>query len=61
MHYIPVYLQPFYRSKLGYKEGACSMAESYYKMTLSLPLYPGMGNNDVNKVIDSVKDCLDVR
>ena len=61
VHYIPVYLQPFYRSKLGYKEGACSMAESYYKMTLSLPLYPGMGNNDVNKVIDSVKDCLDVR
>lgn len=61
VHYIPVYLQPFYRSKLGYKEGACSMAESYYKMTLSLPIYPGMGNNDVNKVIDSVKDCLDVR
>ena len=61
VHYIPVYLQPFYRNKLGYKEGACSMAESYYRMALSLPIYPRMKNEDVNKVINSVKDCLNVR
>ena len=35
LHYIPIYLQPFYK-KLGFKEGHCSEAEKYYKRVCGL-------------------------
>jgi len=50
MHYIPVYLQPYYR-RLGYKKGLCPNAESYYKEAITLPLHPKMTNRDVRRVI----------
>lgn len=52
--YIPVHLQPWYRRTYGYAVGKCPVAESYYRRTLSLPLYPGMTDADVQTVIDSV-------
>lgn len=55
VHYIPVCLQPYYRSKYGYGPGKCPEAESYYRRCLSLPLYPAMSDSDVARVIESVK------
>jgi UDP-4-amino-4,6-dideoxy-N-acetyl-beta-L-altrosamine transaminase len=55
VHYIPVYLQPWYRDTFGYSPGKCPIAESIYLQTLSLPLYPGMGEGDVNRVINAVR------
>jgi UDP-4-amino-4,6-dideoxy-N-acetyl-beta-L-altrosamine transaminase len=52
--YIPVYLQPYYRKSYGYGQGKCPNAEHYYQQTLSLPLYPGMSDADVQHVIDSL-------
>ncbi|GAA5495485.1 UDP-4-amino-4, 6-dideoxy-N-acetyl-beta-L-altrosamine transaminase [Rubritalea halochordaticola] len=49
--YIPVYLQPFYRSTFGYDEGKCPRAEAYYTKALSLPLYPKLSDEDVEHVI----------
>lgn len=60
VHYIPVHLQPYYRNRLNYKNGDCPAAEDYYKKALSLPMFPLMGNDEVIKVISSVKDCLNV-
>ena len=37
LHYIPVYLQPFYAAK-GFKRGHCPKAEAYFKRTLSIPM-----------------------
>lgn len=54
VHYIPVHLQPWYRDRFGYGPGKCSVAESYYERTLSLPLYPAMTDADVAHVINSV-------
>lgn len=54
--YIPVYLQPWYRRTFGYASGKCPNAEAFYARTLSLPLYPSMTDQDVQKVIDSVRD-----
>jgi len=54
VHYIPVHLQPYYRSKLGYKEGDYPIAEAYYSRTLSLPLFPKMTDEEVEKVIRTV-------
>ena len=52
--YIPVYLQPWYRRTFGYESGKCPNAEAFYARALSLPLYPSMTDQDVQKVIDSL-------
>jgi UDP-4-amino-4,6-dideoxy-N-acetyl-beta-L-altrosamine transaminase len=46
VHYIPVYLQPYYQ-KLGYKKVVCACAEDFYQRTVSIPLFPSMSNEDV--------------
>jgi len=53
VHYIPVYLHPFYR-KLGYRPGLCPQAEDYYKRAFTIPLYPAMSSNDRERVIEAV-------
>src|SRR5690606_167733 len=35
LHYMPVYLQPYYRA-LGFSPGLCPEAERYYKRAISL-------------------------
>lgn len=41
VHYIPVPLQPYYRS-LGYRRGLCPVAESQYERIVSIPVYPSL-------------------
>lgn len=53
VHYIPVYMHPYYQ-KLGYNSGLCPQAEDYYKRAFSIPLFPAMSDEDVEKVIDRV-------
>lgn len=50
VHYIPVYLHPYYQS-LGYTQGVCPIAEGAYAEILTLPLWGGMANDDVERVI----------
>jgi len=59
--YIPVHLQPWYRKNYGYGPGKCPMAENYYRRTLSLPLFSAMTNDDVRRVIDSLKEVIERR
>lgn len=61
VHYIPVHLQPYYTNRFNYKEGDYPVAEDYYKKALSLPMFPDMSDENVIKVINSLKDCLNVR
>jgi len=55
VHYIPVYLQPYYRKRFESKPGDCPNAESYYRGCLSIPLFPAMTDKDVEWVISSIK------
>ena len=55
-HYIPVPTQPFYKETFGYKDGDYPVAEKYYEQELSLPLYPGMSDEDVDYVIFKTKE-----
>jgi len=52
VHYIPVYLQPYYQKNFGYKIGDCPKAEEYYKSTITLPLYPKMMNSEIQYIIN---------
>ncbi|MCC6906278.1 MAG: UDP-4-amino-4,6-dideoxy-N-acetyl-beta-L-altrosamine transaminase [Anaerolineae bacterium] len=53
VHYIPVYLHPYYREQ-GYQTGLCPLAEAAYQRILSLPVFPAMSDADVQDVIDAV-------
>jgi dTDP-4-amino-4,6-dideoxygalactose transaminase len=54
IHYpVPVHLMEAYRF-LGYREGDLPIAEAASKAVISLPLYPGLGNLDVDKVIETL-------
>jgi len=57
VHYNPVYLFPYYE-KLGYKKGLCPNAEKMYERIITLPLHPGMTNDDANDVIEAVKKVI---
>lgn len=57
VHYIPVYLHPYYR-KLGYQPGMCPNAEDYYSNCFTIPLYPAMSDADQKKVIDAVNQAV---
>jgi dTDP-4-amino-4,6-dideoxygalactose transaminase len=56
VHYIPVHTQPYYRKAYGTRLGDLPIAEKYYDHCLSLPLFPAMTENDVERVISAVVD-----
>ena len=54
VHYLPVHLHPFYRQRFGTGPGLCPVAEAAYEQILSLPIYPGMTDEQASRVIDAV-------
>jgi perosamine synthetase len=56
VHYIPVHTQPYYQKNFGTKWGDYPEAESYFEKCLSIPLYPAMSEDNVTKVIETVKE-----
>ena len=58
VHYYPVPLQPYYRKRLGHKPGDFPGAEKHYRQALTIPLYPAMTDDDVGRVIESLKRVL---
>ena len=54
VHYIPVYLQPYY-ARMGFKPGYCPTAEKYYKSCISIPLYVDMTAEQQKYVVESIK------
>ena len=55
VHYIPVYLHPYYRERFGTTSGLCPVTEAAYKQILSLPIFPAMTNDDVKCVIKALR------
>ncbi|MGR3176002.1 MAG: UDP-4-amino-4,6-dideoxy-N-acetyl-beta-L-altrosamine transaminase [Candidatus Scalindua sp.] len=53
VHYIPIYLQPFYQS-LGYRKGSCIYAESFYEREISIPMYPALSDRDIERIVDNI-------
>ncbi len=55
VHYVPVHLHPFYRREFGYGPGDFPVAEDYYDRAITLPIFPGMGDQDVDDVMRAVR------
>ena len=58
LHYIPVYLQPFYQA-MGFKAGYCPEAENFYHECISIPMYPLMTDEMQNRVVTSLKRAIE--
>ncbi len=58
VHYLPVYLHPYYRNKFGTRTGLCPIAESITRQILSLPIHPEMSEADVESVVRAVRQTI---
>jgi dTDP-4-amino-4,6-dideoxygalactose transaminase len=58
VHYIPVHLHPYYRERFGYKRGDYPVAEFAYDSLISLPMFHGMTDRDVDDVICAVEKVI---
>ena len=60
VHYIPVYMHPYYQDH-GYKDVHCKNAEEIYSHIISLPLYPTLTEDEQEYVIKNVKKIVGTR
>ena len=62
LHYMPVYLQPYYQrdhiSKGRFVKGYCPEAEAYAETAISIPLYPFLTTKDQQRVADELEEIL---
>ena len=52
----PLHLQPYYRERYGSR--SLPGAEALYRQTLSLPLFPDMSDDDVDRVVQALSRTL---
>ncbi len=58
VHYIPVHLQPFYKNNFGFVRGDFPIAERFYELEFSLPLYPSLQIAEQDSVIHTLNKLL---
>ncbi|MGE5482443.1 MAG: DegT/DnrJ/EryC1/StrS family aminotransferase [Bacteroidota bacterium] len=56
VHFIPVHLHPYYRDKYGFRPDDYPVAYTNFLRMLSLPLHPGLSDQDIADVIEAVLD-----
>jgi perosamine synthetase len=59
VHYRPVHLHPYYRTRFGTGPGDFPRAEAAYERLLSLPMFPSMTDDDAQDVVRAVKKIVE--
>jgi UDP-4-amino-4,6-dideoxy-N-acetyl-beta-L-altrosamine transaminase len=59
VHYIPVHLHPYYKERFGYRGGEFPVAEAAYDSLISLPMFHGMSDADVDDVVKAMEKVCD--
>jgi UDP-4-amino-4,6-dideoxy-N-acetyl-beta-L-altrosamine transaminase len=57
VNYLPVYWHPAY-ADLGYRRGMCPNAEAFYAQQLSLPMFPDLTDDQVDRVVETLSGIL---
>lgn len=55
VHYTPLHMHPFYRETYSYRPDDLPVTHDVYRRIISLPIYPGMSDVDVNYVTETVR------
>jgi len=58
VHYIPLHLHPYWRERYGLQAAQFPHSQHAYERMLSLPIYTRMGDADVERVVDAVRQAL---
>jgi UDP-4-amino-4-deoxy-L-arabinose-oxoglutarate aminotransferase len=58
VNYRAVHLLTFYRERLGYRRGMYPNAEKIGDSTITLPLYPSMTDEEVDRVVQALRDAV---
>jgi UDP-4-amino-4,6-dideoxy-N-acetyl-beta-L-altrosamine transaminase len=54
VHYIPIYLQPYYSQIFKYPKGYCPNSEAYFRTTITLPIFTTLTRGQQSFIIDTV-------
>ena len=57
LHYIPVYRQPYYE-RMGFDPDLFPQSESYYAEAISLPMYPGLTEEQQSQVVRTLSEAI---
>jgi dTDP-4-amino-4,6-dideoxygalactose transaminase len=55
VHWRPLHMHPYYAETYGYRSGDFPVAASCWERIVSLPLFPSMLPEEVDHVIESVR------
>lgn len=58
VHYVPIYWHPYYR-RLGFERGLCPETERAYARILSLPVFPTLEDDQVDRVVATLTASVD--
>jgi perosamine synthetase len=58
VHFIPIHLHPHFRDSLQVGPGRFPVAERAYERAISLPLFPGMSERDVDDVCAALRKIV---
>ena len=58
VHYLPAHRMPYYRDTLGVPQDDCPNADAYYDGAISLPMFPGLTDADVARVVIELQGLL---
>ena len=57
LHYIPVHRHPYYEN-LGFKKNDFPVAEKFHQEAISIPIYPGLQDQQQNYIIETLKKIM---
>jgi len=59
IYFTPVHLKTFYRKNFNYKMGDLPETEKIAEKVLTLPLYPTLSFNEIDYIVDNIKNCCE--
>ncbi|HEX7425320.1 MAG TPA: DegT/DnrJ/EryC1/StrS aminotransferase family protein [Terriglobales bacterium] len=58
VHFIPLHLMSVYQRRFGFKKGDFPITEGVFERIVSLPLFPRMRNEDLERVVGALREIL---
>lgn len=55
VHYVPLHFHPYFQNQYGYERGMFPVTERLYESLVSIPLFPGMSDDDVADVVRAIE------
>ncbi len=60
VHFIPLHLHSLYQKHLGYRKGQFPQAEQHFENAISLPIFPGMTDEEIDRVLHGLREIATV-